>query len=392
MDAIYRSEINAQVEPARDGEFRPLVIGPLRVWPPVVLAPMAGVTNYPFRRLCRSMGAGLYVSEMITARALVYENKKTKDLAEFGPDESPRSLQLYGVHPDDLAESTRRLVGEGKVDHLDLNFGCPVRKVTSKGGGSAIPLKPKLLRNLVRAVVENSGAVPVTIKVRLGVDDDHLTFIDAGDIAEGEGCAAIGLHARTAAQLYDGEARWERIGELKARVSIPVLGNGDIWEAQDALRMMRSTNCDGFIVGRDCLGRPWLFRDLAAVFDGEEPVDPPAFGEVLDLMREHARLLCEWFGTKGGIRMMRKFTTWYTKGFPKSARLRDALIRIDSLEALDAALVGVDRDEPFPPSAMRVRRGKASGTQRVSLPEGYLDHLDDDRPPIPSAGDAVSGG
>src|SRR5512134_2742418 len=297
MDARYRSPTNCDVPPARAGEFVPLRIGPLEVWPPVVLAPMAGVTNPPFRTLCRRYGAGLYVSEMITARALVEGNRKTLLLAGFGPEERTRSLQLYGVDPRYVGEAVRLLVSEARVDHLDMNFGCPVRKVTSKGGGAAIPLKPRLLRAIVRAAVQAAGRVPVTIKFRIGIDDRLPTFLEAGRIAQEEGCAAVGLHARTAAQLYDGEARWEAIGELKRAVPrIPVLGNGDIWEAEDALRMMRATGCDGVIVGRGCLGRPWLFRDLASVFEGREPIDPPDLGGVVDVMLEHARLLVGWIG------------------------------------------------------------------------------------------------
>src|SRR5688572_29435498 len=211
MDALYRSELNRDVPVAANNEFNPLFIGPIRVWPPVVLAPMAGVTNYPFRAICREFGAGLYVSEMITARGLVEGHRRTLHLAGFGPDESPRSLQLYGVEPVSLAEATRRLVGEGRVDHIDLNFGCPVRKVTSKGGGAAIPAKPNLLRRLVRAVVGSAGSVLVTMKFRVGIDDEHVTFLDAGRVGEDEGCAAVALHARTAAQLYDGAARWDAV-------------------------------------------------------------------------------------------------------------------------------------------------------------------------------------
>ncbi|MDA1195119.1 MAG: tRNA dihydrouridine synthase DusB [Planctomycetota bacterium] len=377
---------------ARPGEFQPLAIGPLRIWPPVVLAPMAGVTNHPFRTLCRRFGAGLYVSEMITARGIVTDHPKTLRLAGFAPDESPRSLQLYGIDPETLGQATRRLVGEGRVDHIDMNFGCPVRKVTSKGGGSAIPLKPNLMRRLVRAVVQSAGSVPVTIKFRMGVDEEHMTFRDAGQIGAGEGCAAVGMHARTAAMLYSGEARWDAITELKSLVSIPVLGNGDIWEAQDALRMMRQTGCDGVIVGRGCLGRPWLFRDLADVFDGREPRNPPDFGEVIDLLLEHAELICEWVGERRGVLMMRKFAGWYTKSFPGGARLRPALMATTSMQELRAALVDADRTLPFPPEGMRVRRGKTSQQQTVTLPPGYLDELDDDTPPCAEAEELVSGG
>jgi nifR3 family TIM-barrel protein len=392
MEPIYKGEINRDVPEAAPGEFAALRLGAIEVWPPVVLAPMAGVTNYPFRALCRRFGAGLFVSEMITAKAFVMGNEKTLHLADFGPDEHPRSIQLYGVEPDSLGEAARILVNDGRVDHIDLNFGCPVRKVTAKGGGSAIPAKPRLLARLVRAVVANAGDIPVTMKFRMGIDDDILTYRDAGRVGEGEGCAAVGLHARTAAQLYDGEARWSAIADLKARLSIPVLGNGDIWEAYDALRMMRATGCDGVIVGRGCLGRPWLFNELAAVFDGREPDDPPNFGEVIDRMLEHARLLCDWFGEHRGILMMRKFVAWYTKSFPGGAALRASLIKANTLDELTAGVAGVDRDVPFPPLGMRVRRGKRGGTQKVSLPDGYLDHLDDDTPPGEDAEALVSGG
>jgi len=392
LDAIYKSDLNRDVPPARPNEFSPLPLGDLSIWPPVVLAPMAGVTNYPFRALCRRFGAGLYVSEMITARPLVEGRDKTLRLADFGPNESPRSLQLYGIDPYYVGEAVKRLVGEGKVDHIDMNFGCPVRKVTRKGGGAAIPVKPNLLRNIVRAAVENAERVPVTIKFRLGIHDRLLTFKTAGKIAEEEGCRAVGLHARTAAQLYDGLARWEAIAELKASVKIPVLGNGDIWEGEDALRMMRTTGCDAVIVGRGCLGRPWLFRDLSDLFDGREPENPPRLGTVIDVMLEHARLYASWVGERPAMRAFRRHTTWYTKGFRGSAELRDRMMRIATLPDLENALENVDRSQPFPPSAMRVPRGKSSGTQDVSLPEGYLDNLADATPPSLEAEDATSGG
>src|SRR5688572_12530610 len=288
----FASPHNQAVPPAVAGEFAPLRLGPLSVWPPIVLAPMAGVTNYPFRRLCREFGAGLYVSEMITARGFLMGNRVTHLLASSRPDERPRSVQIYGSEPTDVEEMARALADQG-VDHLDMNFGCPVPKVTRHGGGSAIPLRPRLLARLVRAAVRGAGRVPVTVKVRKGIDEHLLTYLDAGRVAEG--AAAIGLHARTAAQLYSGEADWEAVAMLKASVGIPVLGNGDVWECWDALRMMRETGCDGVIVGRGCLGRPWLFRELAAVFDGQEPDEPPRLGAIVGVVRRHAELLCDFF-------------------------------------------------------------------------------------------------
>jgi nifR3 family TIM-barrel protein len=393
MDPRYRSEVNRDVLPAAPGEFRPIPIGPLTVWPPVVLAPMAGVTNPPFRTLCRRYGAGLYVSEMITARALVEGNRKTLLLAGFAPEERTRSLQLYGVDPRYVGEAVRLLVEEGRVDHLDMNFGCPVRKVTSKGGGAAIPAKPRLLRDIVRAAVTNAGRVPVTLKFRIGVDDDLTTFLDAGRIGQDEGCAAVALHAHTAAQLYDGQADWDAIARLKQEVTrIPVLGNGDIWEAEDALRMMRATGCDGVVVGRGCLGRPWLFRDLADVFEGREPSDPPDFGGVADVMLEHARLLAEWQGEADAMRSFRKHSAWYTKGFVGGGALRERLMRVLTLDDLSAILAGIDRAQPFPPEAMRVSRGKRGGRQKVVLPAGFLDDPEDATPPGIEAEAADSGG
>ncbi|MBW2245217.1 MAG: tRNA dihydrouridine synthase DusB [Deltaproteobacteria bacterium] len=393
MDPRYRSALNRDVSPARPDEFAPLRIGPLEVASPIVLAPMAGVTNAPFRNLCRKFGGGLFVSEMITARALVEGNAKSHKLADFAPDENPRSLQLYGVDPKSMAEATAWLVGEGRVDHIDLNFGCPVRKVTRKGGGAAIPARPALLAKIVRAVVKSAEAVPVTIKFRIGIDERLTTFLDTGRIGEQEGCAAVALHARTAAQLYDGEADWAAIAELKQTVrGIPVLGNGDIWEAFDALRMMRSTGCDGVVVGRGCLGRPWLFRDLEQVFAGREPQDPPNFGEVQATMLEHAQLLADFFGEVSAMRAFRRHATWYTKGFPGSAQLRGQLIRVTTLAGLEKVLEAVDPNLPFPPEAMRVPRGKKSGTQKVALPEGFFDHLADDSPVDPDAELAISGG
>jgi len=391
MNPIYKSERNRDVKLASPGEFAPLAIGPIAVDPPVVLAPMAGVTNAPFRRICRKYGAGLYVSEMITARGFVEGHKKTHKLASFADDEIPRSIQLYGTDPKSLGEATRILVGENGIDHLDMNLGCPVRKVTGNGGGAAIPLKPKLMARLVGAIVANSGDVPVTVKFRRGIDDDHLTHLSAGRVAEDVGCVAVGLHARTAAQLYDGEADWDAITELKQAVSIPVLGNGDIFEPYDALRMMRQTGCDGVVIGRGCLGRPWLFRDLAAVFAGEEPPDPPRLGEIADLAIAHARELCAFFDEYLGVRHMRRHGNWYTKGFRGTAALRKSLNTTDSLAGLIELFDSLPRDEEYPPGAVRARRAKSAGTQKVHLPKGYLESADDDAISDAAAADELAG-
>ncbi|HYR96337.1 MAG TPA: tRNA dihydrouridine synthase DusB [Candidatus Binatus sp.] len=378
----FASALNARVPTAHAGEFRPLFLGPLSVWPPVVLAPMAGVTNYPFRTLCRRFGAGLYVSEMITARGFLEGNQMTHLLASSHPEERPRSVQVYGSEPDVMGEMVRRLAAEG-VHHIDMNFGCPAPKITRHGGGSAIPVKPRLMARLVRAAVRGAGRVPVTVKVRKGIDDGLLTYLDAGRVAEEEGAAAIGLHARTAAQLYAGDADWSAIGELKAAVRIPVLGNGDVWECWDALRMLRATGCDGVIVGRGCLRRPWLFAELAAVFDGREPGPQPRLGEIVAIMRDHAERLVAFFGPLRGIRHMRKWCLWYTSGFRGAAQLRTELLRIDGIEEMLRILDRLDPEEPFPLDALRRSRSKDGHRQEVRLPHGYLASRDDDSPPPP---------
>jgi nifR3 family TIM-barrel protein len=371
-------------------------IGPLDVDPPVVLAPMAGVTNVAFRRLCRQYGAGLYVSEMVTARALLEGNARTLRMSSFGEDEPVRSLQLYGTDPRVMGAAVRRLVEEIGVDHVDLNFGCPAAKVTKKGGGGALPIHRVLFRDIVRAAVgAAAGAgVPVTVKTRIGIDDDHVSFLDAGRIAEDEGGAAIALHARTVEQLYSGEADWARIGELKAHVSsIPVLGNGDIWEASDALRMMASTGCDGVVVGRGCLGRPWLFRDLADAFAGRPLQAPPSLGEVAATMATHARLLVDLLGEDQGCRDFRKHVAWYLTGYPVGGARRKAMAMVSTLDELDAHLAELDPSEPFPESARRTKRGHTNGPRPVHLPPGWLDDAALADPTPPEGADVlVSGG
>ena len=376
----FASQQNQTVPVAQAGEFSALQVGRLSVWPPVVLAPMAGITNYPFRSLCRSYGAGLFVSEMITARGFLHGNKMTRLLASSAADEKPRSIQIYGADPVDVGEMARELVDEG-VDHIDMNFGCPVPKVTRHGGGSAVPLKPRLLARIVRAAVKGAGEVPLTIKVRKGVNSELLTFLDAGEVAETEGAAAIGLHSRTASELYSGAADWSSISELKQHVQIPVLGNGDIWECWDALRMMRETGCDGVIVGRGCLGRPWLFGELADVFDGKEPDRPPNLGQVIKVAIRHAEALSDFFQEEPAVKQMRKWIGWYTKGVHGSAAIRGALNTVESLDDLRSVLMSLPPEEEFPLRALRMGRAKRGGKQRVKLPEGYLDDLQDDTPP-----------
>jgi nifR3 family TIM-barrel protein len=370
-----------------------LYIGPIAVDPPVVLAPMAGVTDAPFRGVCSRFGAGLYVSEMITARALVERNRRTLSMLRFDGSETTRSVQLYGTDPHTLGEAVRFLVGEVGVDHVDMNFGCPVPKVTRKGGGSALPVHRNLLRDIVRAAVAAAGRIPVTIKFRMGVDDEILTYLDTGRIAEEEGVVAIALHARTAEQLYSGSARWDAIAALKGHVtSIPVLGNGDIWEAHDALAMLAQTGCDGVVVGRGCLGRPWLFRDLVDAFAGREVQPAPRFGWVAEVMLDHAARLVEWSGEVGGMKAFRKHAGWYLTGYPVGGVLRRQAGLVRTLADLDAVIEQLDPRAELAPNALRAARGHTNGPRRVHLPDGWLETADDPTPPDKDAEALVSGG
>jgi nifR3 family TIM-barrel protein len=349
---------------------------------PVVLAPMAGVTNRAFRRLCREQAPGfVYVNEMVTARALVEGNERTRRMLRFDDDERPRSAQLYGTAPGTMGEAVRRLIGDFGVEHVDLNFGCPVPKVTRKGGGAALPVRRRLLADIVGAAVRAAGAVPVTVKFRIGLTDEIRTSVQTGRIAEAEGAAAVALHARTAEQRYACDADWTAIAELKAAVtSIPVLGNGDVWEAVDALRMMAATGCDGVVVGRGCLGRPWLFADLVAVFAGAVPVGPPPFAVVADTMRRHAQLLVDDDG-EPGMRDFRKHAAWYVQGYAVGQAVRYRLGTVRTLTELDEILDAVDGSLELPPEALRMKRGHTDGPRPVSLPEGWLELVDDPTPP-----------
>jgi len=361
---------------------RPLRIGPFACDTPVVLAPMAGITNPGFRRLCREQGAGFYVCEMITSRGLVERNPLTFRMIAFDPDEQPRSMQLYGVDPATIGSAVRMIAERDLADHVDLNFGCPVPKVTRRGGGAALPYKRRLFDAIVRAAVDNAGRIPITVKMRIGIDDEHQTYLDAGQRAADAGVAAVALHARTAAQRYSGTAYWSAVARLRDALpaALPVLGNGDIFSAADAVAMVRATGCDGVVVGRGCLGRPWLFGDLEAAFAGRPLPPAPPLGQVCVTMRRHAQLLQQHMGTDKGIRDMRKHIAWYLKGFPVGSDLRRRLGLVNSVDELDELLAQLDHDQPFPVEADGPR-GRQGSPGRVVLPEHWLDDPDD--PTVP---------
>jgi nifR3 family TIM-barrel protein len=399
----------------RIGDFTPAA--------PVVLAPMAGVTNAPFRAMCRQYGPGLvYVNEMVMATAVVHRNAKTRQMMAFGPDESPRSLQVYGSDPDMLGRAVAMVCAEGRVDHVDLNFGCPAAKVTRKGGGAAVPAKPRLLEAIVRAAVGAAApyGVPVTAKFRMGLWDGLRTDLTTGRICADAGVAWIALHARTVEQHYSGAARWDAIGELKAAVpDIPVLGNGDIWEATDATAMLHHTGCDGVVIGRGCLGRPWLFGDLIEVLSGRPAPAPRSLGEVLTAMRRHAALLVEHYAENGtaaiderrrrsgvkyarrslaltpeacALRDFRKHTAWYLSGYPVGGEVRRRFGMASSLAELDDLLALLDPALELVPGGARIKRGHTNGPIKVSLPEHYLDDRDSIAVPDDNDVMALSGG
>lgn len=371
--------------------------GGLLVDPPVVLAPMAGITNRAFRRLCREQGAGLYVSEMVTSRALLERHEATLDMVRFDPDESPRSVQLYGVDPVVVAEAVRMVVDEDLADHVDLNFGCPVPKVTRKGGGSALPWKRDLFADIVTsAVTAARGHVPVTVKMRKGIDDDHLTYLESGRVARDAGVAWVSLHGRTAAQMYSGRADWSAIAHLvEALDGFPVLGNGDIFSASDALAMVDQTGCAGVVVGRGCLGRPWLFGQLAAAFAGQPIPGDPALPTVMATFRRHAVLLGEAFGEITGCREIRKHVAWYFKGYSVRQHIRQALANVATIAELDDLLAQIDPEQGPDAAVMSAPRGRTGGERPPALPEGWLDSpylADADARIVREAELSVSGG
>ena len=384
----------------------PLQYGKLVIDTPVVLAPMAGITNTAFRRLCREFGGGLYVSEMVTSRALVEQTEGSMRIIGHHPSEDIRSVQLYGVDPVTISNAIKLLVDNDKADHIDLNFGCPVPKVTRKGGGAALPWKRDLFESIVRSAVKSAGDIPLTVKMRKGIDSEHLTFLDSGKVARDAGVTAIALHGRTASDYYSGNADWNAIANLRESLpDVQILGNGDIWSASDAIRMMRETGVDGVVVGRGCLGRPWLFGDLQKAFD-EYKRDPnsnkaidliqPNLGEVADAFKRHAELLVEYFESEEhACRDIRKHVAWYFKGYPVGGEFRASLAQVESLAHMDDILGTLDRDQPYPGEEAEGPRGRLGGAKVCALPENWLQSrelIGDQRKVLLDAEIGVSGG
>ena len=362
---------------------------------PVVLAPMAGITNAAFRRLCREQGAGLFVSEMVTARALIERREETFRLIKPAVGESPRSVQLYAVDPIVLGKAVDLLGSEDLADHIDLNFGCPVPKVTRRGGGAALPFKRRLFSAIVEAAVKSASkyGIPVTVKMRVGIDSDHHTFLESAKSAADLGVTWVALHARTAAQLYEGSADWNKITDLVEHLSgsdVPVLGNGDIWSGEDAVRMINQTGCAGVVVGRGCLGRPWLFADLVSSINGENKRVNPNLFEVRNIMLRHGQLLVEYFENEDrAMRDIRKHMAWYLKGFSVPREIRSSLGMVSSLVEMQELLSGLS-DQPYPQSVGDGPRGRTSHGREVKLPDGWLN--DPDELATISIDDAISGG
>ena len=363
------------------GLLPPLQLGPLTITTPVVLAPMAGITNAAFRRLCREHGGGLYVAEMVTSRALVERTPESMRIIAHDPDEKPRSVQVYGVDPATIGAAVRILASEDRADHIDMNFGCPVPKVTRKGGGAVLPWKRDLFRDIVRAAVREAApyGIPVTVKMRKGIDDDHLTYLDAGLMAEREGAAAVSLHARTAADYYSGTADWDAIARLKDAVkTVPVLGNGDIWAAEDAIAMINATGCDGVVVGRGCMGRPWIFADLQAALEGRPERVRPGLRFVADTVYRHGELMVVHFGgdEHKAMQEIRKHMAWYFKGYPVGGDSRRSLGLVTSLAELRGLLDALDLEAPYPGAEAEGARGRQGTPKRPSCPDGWLDTRD----------------
>lgn len=317
--------------------IKPLKIGSVMLPNNLILAPMAGVTDLPFRLLCKEQGAGLLCMEMVSAKAILYKNRNTESLLEIDPRENPVSLQLFGSDPE-IISTIAHQIEERPFDILDLNMGCPVPKIVNNGEGSALMKNPKLAGEIIRRTVRAIDK-PVTVKIRKGFDDEHINAVEMAKIAEDAGAAAVAVHGRTREQFYSGRADWDIIRQVKEAVSIPVIGNGDLLTAEDVIAMEEQTGCDGFMIARGAQGNPWIFRQILHYFETGEHLAKPTLEEVTQMILRHARMMLEFKGEYIGIREIRKHAAWYTAGYPNSARLRVAINNVESFEALEELLM-----------------------------------------------------
>ena len=321
-----------------NNKIRTLQIGNVTLPNNLILGPMAGVTDLPFRLLCKEQGAGLLCMEMVSAKAILYKNKNTKPLLTIDPRETPVSLQLFGSDPDIVSQIAHQ-IEDLPFDILDINMGCPVPKIVNNGEGSALMKNPKLCGEIVSKVVKAVN-VPVTVKMRKGWDDESVNCVEVAKIVEYNGASAVAVHGRTREQYYSGKADWDIIRQVKEAVSIPVIGNGDLLCAEDVIAMEEQTGCDGFMIARGAQGNPWIFKQILHYFETGQQLPKPELGEVADMILRQAKMMLDFKGEYIGIREIRKHAAWYTTGYPNSSRLRDAINTVETFEALEEMIGG----------------------------------------------------